>query len=453
MRVRLRPFAFGLMVLGVVAILYVSDSHPAPAAILVTSGDVSFQTPATVRLGGTESDTELLAFDEKDFTLPSVLNLGVSRCGFYDSTSQVLASGPPVIFPGTSVESHLIHGDAVGTTGAVLLSGTVRFRDPIVAVIFESDDLDAGQEFQHAGVLYPSSGSEAGRGIELDTDNDQFEIDCFTNSISVQLSIGEFSDQVRVLTAPPAPVLTTRVSVSSAEVEGDNNSIGYEGVSISSDGRFVAFVSRANNLATSAPNSWSDVFVRDRMNGTTEQISSDGNTGTVSPPSSYAPSLSGDGRFVAYLSQADNVVPGDGNGIRDAFVYDRTTGTTTRISEGLDGCQAANAPSINEDGTYISFATFGFGEDCGLFVFERVAERGLGSSRPMSRNSSNRIECFLQIILRLVVTGASSPMTRISPIRSRHMTNSPKSLCTTSLQIPSNWRVLRMARWETHTHH
>jgi Tol biopolymer transport system component len=122
---------------------------------------------------------------------------------------------------------------------------------------------------------------------------------------------------------------TTRVSKNSAGVEGDDHS--YE-PSVSADGRYVAFHSDAANLVTGDTNVAADIFVRDRQTGTTSRVSIS-STGAEDDTDSYNPSISADGRYVAFYSEAANQVPGDSNGAWDAFVRDRQTGTTTLVSK------------------------------------------------------------------------------------------------------------------------
>ena len=109
---------------------------------------------------------------------------------------------------------------------------------------------------------------------------------------------------------------TRRVSVSSAGAEGNNSS--YD-PSISADGRFVAFHSDASNLVAGDGNGTSDVFVRDRATGKTRRVSVS-SAGAEGNGASYNPSISADGRFVAFESSASNLVAGDGNGTSDIFV-------------------------------------------------------------------------------------------------------------------------------------
>jgi Tol biopolymer transport system component len=145
---------------------------------------------------------------------------------------------------------------------------------------------------------------------------------------------------------------TERVSVSSEGVQGNYDSGFY--VSISADGRFVAFDSDANNL-TPGVYYYSNVFVHDRVTSQTERVSISPDPGTGN---SYAPSISADGRFVAFYSDANNLVPGDTNYASDVFVHDRMTRQTTRVSvssEGLQGNGNSFFPSISADGRFVAF--------------------------------------------------------------------------------------------------
>jgi archaellum component FlaF (FlaF/FlaG flagellin family) len=150
---------------------------------------------------------------------------------------------------------------------------------------------------------------------------------------------------------------TSRVSVSTFGVQG-NEASGLNGSAISADGRFVAFASRASNLAGNDSNREDDVFVRDRANGITKRVSlsSDGRQGNAVSGDEQRVGISADGRYVAYFSFATNLVPGDTNGVGDIFVRDRATGVTTRVSVGPGGAQAnfdGFDPGISADGQHV----------------------------------------------------------------------------------------------------
>jgi Tol biopolymer transport system component len=151
--------------------------------------------------------------------------------------------------------------------------------------------------------------------------------------------------------------LTSCVSISSAGAPGDSGSLS---PAISKDGRYVAFQSYASTLVAGDTNGKSDIFVRDRWTDTTTRISLDSN-GIQSDGNSFDPALSADGRYVAFSSDATNLVPGDTNGLRDIFVRDNATGHVTRVSVDSVGGQADGAsitPVISADGRFVAFASF-----------------------------------------------------------------------------------------------
>ncbi len=147
---------------------------------------------------------------------------------------------------------------------------------------------------------------------------------------------------------------TTRVSVASDETQG-NSSSSYP--SISADGRYVAFGSAASNLVPGDTNEMEDILVHDRATGATTRVSvaSDGTQGNGG---SWISSISADGRYVAFYGTASNLVPGDTNATYDVFVHDRDSGATTRVSVASDGTQGNNWsswPSISADGRCVAF--------------------------------------------------------------------------------------------------
>jgi Tol biopolymer transport system component len=149
---------------------------------------------------------------------------------------------------------------------------------------------------------------------------------------------------------------TRRVSVGQGGVQGDYSSYG---PAISADGRFVAFRSSASNLVPSDTNGSPDVFVRDRRTRTTRRVSV-GQGGVQGDSSSQSPALSTHGRFVAFASEATNLVPGDTNESGDVFVRDRRTRKTERVSVGRNGAQTNSnsfSPSISADGRFVAFSS------------------------------------------------------------------------------------------------
>src|SRR6266478_4204552 len=123
------------------------------------------------------------------------------------------------------------------------------------------------------------------------------------------------------------PGHTDRISVGPDGAQPDAGSYS----SVSADGRYVAFYTAASNLVPGDTNQAFDVFVRDMKTGAVDRVSvaSDGTQGNGA---SVWPSISGDGRYVAFHSFASNLVPGDTNQTWDVFGPDRATGVTERMS-------------------------------------------------------------------------------------------------------------------------
>ncbi len=129
--------------------------------------------------------------------------------------------------------------------------------------------------------------------------------------------------------------------------------------SISADGNYVAFELIDPNLVDGDTNNTGDIFLRDRRNATTTRISVTSN-GDQADGDLSIPSISGDGRYVVYVSNATNLVSGDTNNLSDVFLYDNQTRTTIRISIGPGGTQADGMsynPRISADGHYVVFAS------------------------------------------------------------------------------------------------
>jgi Tol biopolymer transport system component len=158
--------------------------------------------------------------------------------------------------------------------------------------------------------------------------------------------------------APPTRItcLPKLVSVDTAGIQG---LLGSWTPSLSRDGRYVAFASDAANLVEGDANDVSDVFVRDLDGDTTVRVST-ASGGTEGNGGSWEPALSADGHAVAFSSEATNLVPADDNASRDIFLKDFASDETTRVSVAPDGAQAdadCFAPAVSSDGRYVVFET------------------------------------------------------------------------------------------------
>lgn len=126
---------------------------------------------------------------------------------------------------------------------------------------------------------------------------------------------------------------------------------------VSGTGRYVVFASDATNLVPGDTNGKRDIFLRDTVTRTTRLVST-GLRGRPANGPSYRPTVSDNGRYVAFTSTATNLVAGDTNRVMDAFRADLTTGQVTRISVGPGGRQANKATtrvSMNATGTTLAF--------------------------------------------------------------------------------------------------
>jgi hypothetical protein len=154
-------------------------------------------------------------------------------------------------------------------------------------------------------------------------------------------------------------VLNTTNLISIASNGLQSNMDSYD-PSISSDGRYVAFESWATNLVSGDTNSLRDIFVRDTQAGTTIRISVATSGAQTTSWSSYDPSISADGRYVVFITIANNLVSGDTNNMDDVFLRDTLMGITTRVSIDTNGIQASSpseAPSISADGSFVAFSS------------------------------------------------------------------------------------------------
>ncbi len=201
-----------------------------------------------------------------------------------------------------------------------------------------------------------SNGVEANLGAQFAWISDDGRHVAF-ESLSTNLASGDTNGVLDIFVRDLDHNTTTRVSV-------DSNGVQANGVStsaaISANGRFVVFGSVASNLAPGDTNGDWDVFVHDLFTGQTERVSvaSDG-TGA----NHYSPrgTISADGRYVAFKSNATNLVPNDTNNASDIFVRDRRRGLTVRVSVSSSGAQAngdSSRPMISADGRHIAFYSY-----------------------------------------------------------------------------------------------
>jgi hypothetical protein len=141
---------------------------------------------------------------------------------------------------------------------------------------------------------------------------------------------------------------------------------------LSADGRFVAFASRSDALVPGDTNGAVDVFLYDRRTGVTTRVSV-GPSGAEATGLRWSadPAVSADGRFVAFSSGAPDLVAGDTNGADDVFVRDVAAGVTTRVSvasSGAQGLQYSARPSLSADGRLVAFESRAANLDHGIVL-------------------------------------------------------------------------------------
>jgi Tol biopolymer transport system component len=150
--------------------------------------------------------------------------------------------------------------------------------------------------------------------------------------------------------------VTRRVSHALGGGDADGQSFNAR---ISGSGRFVVYESGATNLVASDVNGRNDIFEFDLVTNTNTLVSVS-TSGDQGDGSSFLPMVSGDGRYVTFLSNATNLVPDDTNGVADVFVHDMKLGVTHRLNLGPDFAQsntAANNPAISGDGSFVAWMT------------------------------------------------------------------------------------------------
>ena len=260
-----------------------------------------------------------------------------------------------------------VHDRSLGTTDRVNVSSSgEQANDPAEIPVISADG------------RYIAFYSEASNHIENDTNGagDIFVHDRNTGMIS-------------------------RISVSSSGLQGNSSTRVF--TAISANGRFVAFSSRATNLVENDVNGVNDVFIHDRETAFTQRVSIS-SSGEQGNGSSFFPSISADGRYIAFSSSSTNLVEDDTNGVIDIFVHDRNTGTTELISQSTTGVQANDSssggvPAISADGRFVAFpsrASNLVGNDTNgasdVFVHDRntgqVNRISLSSSGTQGNNSS-----------------------------------------------------------------
>jgi len=213
------------------------------------------------------------------------------------------------------------------------------------------------------GTFEPERISVDGNGGDADGDSANPSISAggglvaFDSSATDLLTFGSDTNGFRdVYVRNTALDENSRVSVSWLGGLADGSSTNPD---ISADGRFVAFESQASNLIFLDTNTSTGIYVRDRISQFNEKISVN-DAGESANAASLRPSISGNGRYVAFWSNATNLVSDDTNNQRDIFVRDRWNNVTSRLSVAALGAQSnglSDQVALSSDGRYAAFAS------------------------------------------------------------------------------------------------
>ena len=337
-----------------------------------------------------------------ELTRVSVDSSGVQ--GNSDSfTASISADGRYVAFE--SFATNLIPGDVNGSMDIFVhdrLTGltervSVGSSDPSITADGRYVTYASGlhvyvhdRQTGHTTLVSVDSSGVPGNGFSLDPSSSADGRYVAFQSLATNLVLGDTNSSADIFVHDLQTGDTTRVSVNSSSVEGNNDSFR---PSISADGRNVAFDSFASNLAAGDLNLYMDTYVHDRQTGATTLVSVN-STGVGGNSSSSHPSISADGRYVAFESDATNLVSGDTNGKPDIFVHDLQTGETTRVSVNSSGGQGngyCSYPSISGDGRDVAFQSSDtnlVAGDTNTFPDIFVHDRQTGVTRRVSLNSS-----------------------------------------------------------------
>jgi Tol biopolymer transport system component/Mg-chelatase subunit ChlD len=308
------------------------------------------------------TDDHSLAVQDVDVTQP--LTFLVSSGNQFGRSAPVAGTSSTGNLPVTTerVSESSQHGQASGSSDDAWISADGRY----VTFVSTASDLVAGDTNGAQDIFVHDRSTD--ETIRVSVANDGSQATSFSDdpaltadgrkvifkSYASNLVAGDTNAKWDIFVRDLDAGTTTRVSVASDGTQSN----GTSGDPVpSADGRSVAFSSSASNLVAGDTNAVDDIFVHDTVTGTTARASLS-SAGVQANAGSDDPSISADGRYLAFWSDASTLVPGDTNGVRDIFVRDTQTGTTTRASVASDGTQANAAsdnPSISDDGSLLAF--------------------------------------------------------------------------------------------------
>jgi Tol biopolymer transport system component len=170
--------------------------------------------------------------------------------------------------------------------------------------------------------------------------------------------VGNGYRQIYMRDRQTGEIMLVSVGIDGEPADSDNDCYGAQRASISANGRYVVFDSDATNLVDMEFQGERQVYVRDLQNGVTMLVSL-GYNGQMGDNCAKEASISADGRYIVYGSNSSNILAGvAGSSLRQIFLYERATGTTTLMSAnsaGTQGNKCSRAPVISADGRYVAF--------------------------------------------------------------------------------------------------
>jgi hypothetical protein len=321
------------------------------------------------------------------------------------------SESPSSLLPGTiqRVSLNSSGAEAHGDSRLPAMTADGRF------IVFESDanDLVAGDSNNVSDIFVHDRSNGQTIRVSIRSDGQQGNFGSYSPAISDDGRIVVFHSSANNLVDSDSNNVadifahdlwahqTTRISVSGTGVQA--NDVSYDPV-ISADGRYVAYWSYAKNLIPVDGNNTADVFVVDRSNGFVERVSVDANEVEANGPSMH-PSISDDGRRIAFESTASNLVTGDGFGYKDIFIRNLNTSNTERISLNFTDGEANGdsfSAAISGDGlqvAYVSFADNVVVEDNNdlpdVFIRDRVAATNIIASVSFTGVQANDWDLFM----------------------------------------------------------
>ncbi len=304
------------------------------------------------------ADAHSLLVQDLDVTQP--ITLTVSSANGFGRSASVSATTSNDTTERVSESSQ--HGQATGSSDDAWISADGRY----VTFVSTASDLVSGDTNGAQDIFVHDRSTD--ETIRVSVANDGSQANSFSDdpaltadgrkvifrSYASNLVSGDTNGKWDIFVRDLDAGTTTRVSVASDGTQSN----GTSGDPVpSADGRYVAFGNSADNLVAGDTNDVDDIFVHDTQTGTTT-LASVSSAGVQANADSDNATLSADGRYLAFWSDASTLVSGDTNAVRDIFVRDTQLGTTTRASVASDGTQANAAsdnPSLSDDGQRLAF--------------------------------------------------------------------------------------------------